>query len=121
MPRPTKCWPDLKPSIIVWLSFESDPWATTPVFAPGITTPGMRAARPLSVRSPGRISICSFVNTVCVMLFFTSTTGEAPDTVTVSCRLPTRRSALTFASNVPVSTMPSRLTALKPVSEKVTE
>jgi hypothetical protein len=74
----------------------------------------------LSVRDPGRISICSFVSTACVIVFLTSTTGEAPETVTVSCRLPTRRSAFTCASNVPLSTIPSRLMLLNPVSENVT-
>ena len=105
---------------MVWLSCESDPCATTPVFAPGITTPGISAERPFSVRPPGRISICSFVSTVWVIVFFTSTTGDAPDTVTVSCRLPTRKSAFTLASKVPCSTTPSRRTVLKPVSVKVT-
>ena len=72
------------------------------------------------VRAPGRTSICSFVSTVCVSVFVTSTTGEAPDTVMVSSRLPTRSSALTGASKLPLSTMPSRLTVLKPASENVT-
>ena len=49
-----------------------------------------------------------------------STIGVSPVTVIVSARLPTRSSALTLAVNDPVSSMPSRLTVLKPVSANVT-
>ena len=41
-------------------------------------------------------------------------------TVIVSASVPTFRSALTVAVNDPVSSIPSRLTVLKPVSVKVT-
>jgi hypothetical protein len=51
----------------------------------------------------------------------TSTIGVSPVTVMVSSIAPTRRSAFTDAVNVPVSSMPSRLTELKPASVKVTE
>ena len=43
------------------------------------------------------------------------------ETVIVSARAPTFSSALTVAMNVPLSSIPSRLNALKPVSENVTE
>ena len=43
-----------------------------------------------------------------------STSGLAPVTVTVSSSAPTRMSAFTVAVNPPVSSMPSRLTVLKP-------
>src|SRR5439155_20072506 len=49
-----------------------------------------------------------------------STIGAAPDTVTVSCTVPTGNSALTVAVNPTVSSMPSRLTLEKPGSVKVT-
>ena len=102
------------------LSFESDPCETTPVLALGTITPGIRAARPFNVRPPGSVSICSFVSTVCESVFLTSTTGEAPDTVMVSSSAPTRRSAFTSALNAPISSMPSRLMTLNPVSVKDT-
>ena len=47
--------------------------------------------------------------------------GVSPETVIVSATAPTFSSALIVATNVPVSSMPSRLNALKPVSENVTE
>ncbi len=46
--------------------------------------------------------------------------GVSPDTVMVSARLPTLRSALTVAVNDPVSSIPSRLTVPKPVRAKET-
>ena len=46
--------------------------------------------------------------------------GAAPLTVMVSSRDPTRRSAFTVAVKFPESSMPSRLTVLKPGSVKVT-
>ena len=49
-----------------------------------------------------------------------STTGASPVTVTVSSRAPTRRSAFTVAVKSPDSSIPSRLTVLKPVSVNVT-
>ena len=56
-----------------------------------------------------------------VRALVTSTTGVSPVTVTVSCTPPTRRSAFTVAMKLPVSSMPSRLTVLKPGSVKLTE
>ena len=50
----------------------------------------------------------------------TSTTGVSPVTVTVSDNDPTFISLLTVAINVPVSSMPERMTVLNPVSENVT-
>jgi hypothetical protein len=49
-----------------------------------------------------------------------STTGASPVTVTVSCTPPTRRSPLTVAMKLPVSSIPSRLTVEKPGSVNVT-
>ncbi len=50
---------------------------------------------------------------------WTSTTGVSPVTVIVSATEPTLRSALIVAVNDPVSSMPSRLKELNPVSEIV--
>ena len=54
------------------------------------------------------------------MTFCMSTTGLAPETVTVSSSAPTLRSAFTVAVKVAGSSMPSRLTVENPGSVKVT-
>jgi hypothetical protein len=46
--------------------------------------------------------------------------GVSPVTVIVSLKVPTFSSAFTVAVNVPVNSMSSRLSVLKPVSVKVT-
>jgi hypothetical protein len=56
----------------------------------------------------------------CTRTLCTSTIGVSPVTVMVSSSAPTLRSAFTVATNVPVSSMPSRRTVLKPGSVKVT-
>ena len=53
-------------------------------------------------------------------MFWTSTIGESPDTVTVSSSVPTRISAFTVAVNEAGSSIASRLTVLKPGSVNVT-
>ena len=58
--------------------------------------------------------------TFCVLALWTSTTGVSPVTVIVSSSAPTRSSALTVATKVPVSSMPSRLTVENPGSVNVT-
>ena len=58
----------------------------------------------------------SRVSTCCLALLCTSTTGEAPDTVTDSCSVPTLRSMLIVAVKLPCSSTPSRMTVLKPGS-----
>ena len=60
------------------------------------------------------MDVC-FCTTFCV-----STIGLSPETVIVSSTEPTFMSALTFAVKAEVSSMPSRLTLLKPVSVNVT-
>ena len=55
----------------------------------------------------------------CLALVCTSTTGEAPDTVTLSCSVPTARSTLMVATKFAASSTPSRICVLNPVSEKV--
>jgi hypothetical protein len=53
-------------------------------------------------------------------VLWTSTIGVSPVTVIVSSIAPTRSSAFTDATNDPVSSMPSRLTVLKPGTVNVT-
>jgi hypothetical protein len=53
-------------------------------------------------------------------VFWTSTTGDSPDTVTVSSIAPTRISALTGTVVSAGTMMPSRLNVLKPGSVNVT-
>ena len=53
-------------------------------------------------------------------VFCTSTTGDAPDTVTVSSRAPTFISALIGTDTLVGTSTPSRLKVLKPVSVNVT-
>ena len=58
----------------------------------------------------------SLVTVDCCFALTTSTTGVSPLTVIVSATAPTFSSTLTVAANDPVSSMPSRLTVLKPGS-----
>ena len=57
---------------------------------------------------------------VAVVTFCTSTTGLCPVTMIVSSTEPTFSSAFTVAVKLDGSSTPSRLTALKPVSVKLT-
>ena len=62
----------------------------------------------------------SLGSVVCRFTLVTSTIGVSPLTVIVSASEPTIMSVLMDAVNVPDSSIPSRLTVLKPVSVKVT-
>ena len=62
----------------------------------------------------------SLLSTRCWVEFCVSTTGASPVTVIVSATVPTRRSTFTVAVNDPASSIPSRLTVLKPASVNVT-
>ena len=75
---------------------------------------------PLALRDDGMAVSTSLSTMVCTRALWTSTVGDSPVTVIVSSRLPTRRSALTVATNSPRSSMLSRFTTLKPGSVKVT-
>jgi hypothetical protein len=55
-----------------------------------------------------------------LIVLCTSTTGDAPETVTVSSRLPILSCAMMVAVNSDSSTIPSRRKWLKPGSENVT-
>src|SRR5678816_806950 len=72
-------------------------------------------------RDVGRDAITSPSTVVWRLTLCTSTIGDSPVTVIVSSSEPTRRSALTVLVNVPVSSIPSRLTVLSPVNVNVTE
>jgi len=71
-------------------------------------------------RELGRFWTASWSSTICFLVLAVSTRGVSPVTVIVSSTAPTFMSALTVAVNVPVSSTPSRLTVLKPVSANVT-
>ena len=75
---------------------------------------------PAYERAAGIDEITSFDTVTCRLTLCVSTMGVSPVTVIVSARLPTRSSALTLAVNDPVSSIPSRLTVLNPVSANVT-
>src|SRR5438477_8611055 len=76
---------------------------------------------PEAFREVGMDARMSLLTVCCVLALCTSTIGVSPVTVIVSSRVPTLRSALTVATKVPESSMPSRLTVLKPGRENVTE
>ena len=82
--------------------------------------PGCSAARLMPRRPVGMASTTSFVTTFWTLALRTSTSGVSPVTVMVSASAPTFISALTVATNDPLSSMPSRLKVLKPGSVKVT-
>ena len=118
--------PVLMPS---WSVRESDaraPWMkpampplppVMPPASPGVAPtvkPGMSAWMPLALRDDGMAVSTSLSRIVCTRALCTSTVGDSPVTVTVSSRLPTRRSAFTVATNSPRSSTFSRLTTLKP-------
>ncbi len=83
--------------------------------------PGMSTAVAAHDLAVGTVVSTSLLNVVCRRMLWTSTIGVAPLTVMVSSTAPTFMSALMVATNAPVSSMPSRLTLLKPVSVNVTE
>ncbi len=65
-------------------------------------------------------SSVSRVITACDTVLRTSTSGAAPETVTVSSSWPTDSSTLTVAVNEAPRRMPSRRTVLNPGNENVT-
>ncbi len=84
------------------------------------TTPGISTASCWWLRPAGIASTTSLPITRCDWELCTSTIGDSPVTVSVSVIEPTRISALTVAANDPVSSMPSRVTVVKPCSRKLT-
>ena len=83
--------------------------------------PGISAWMPLTFREVGIAARTSLLDVCCVLALCTSTIGVSPVTVIVSSSAPTFRSPFTVATKFPDSSMPSRLTVLKPGSVNVTE
>src|SRR6185503_8310985 len=90
-------------------------------------TSGALSEMPLNVdptaqmlRPVGSASSSDRDSTCCCVALFTSTTGEAPVTVTVSSSAPTRNSPLMVAVKLAGSSIPSRWKTLKPGSVNVT-
>ena len=95
--------------------------AVPPTSCVCVTTPGMSTPIEATDLVPAGIALMtSRVMTRCCTTFWMSTVGAAPVTVTVSVSEPTRRSALTVAVKDAVSSTPSRLIVLNPVSVNVT-
>ena len=91
--------------------------------APNVLTadaPGVSSAAVCGVRPNGSASRSSRLITRSCRMLRVSTVGAAPLTVTVSLTAPTRSSAFTVVVAVPTTSMPSRLTVVKPASVKVT-
>ena len=89
--------------------------------APVATTVfGISVMRLAYARADGIAVMRSLLIVVCLRTLWVSTIGDSAVTVIVSASAPTFRSALTAALNEPVSSMPSRRTALKPASVNVT-
>src|SRR5262249_53942634 len=80
----------------------------------GTTAPAAIAAYDWMVFWTGRLSSIWRVMTVCWRTFCVSTTGLAPETVTVSWTVPGRTSTFTVAVHRVFSSTPSRLAGLNP-------
>ena len=76
---------------------------------------------PAAVRELGMAARMSLLTVCCTFALCTSTTGVSPVTVIVSSRAPDLQVAIHRGHKRPVSSMPSRLTVLKPGNVNVTE
>ena len=83
-------------------------------------TPGTSSMMPFQLLAAGVLATRLPSSTCWRAAFCTSTIGVSPVTVIVSSSVPTFMSALTVTVPEPPSSMPSRLTTLKPVRVKVT-
>ena len=83
--------------------------------------PGMIAWMPTTFREEGIAARTSLSMICCDRVLCTSTIGDSPVTVIVSSSAPILMSAFTVATKFPDSSMPSRLTVVKPGSDTVTE
>jgi hypothetical protein len=90
-----------------------------PPESPLLLIPGTSDWMPVAFLDDGIAAMTSRSTMVWTRALWTSNVGDSPVTVTVSSSVPTRNSALTVATKSPLSTMPSRLTVLKPGSENV--
>ncbi len=91
-----------------------------PTFTPLTMTPGTMLSTTQGSRAVGTASSTSRLKVAPVLTFFVSTTGAAPDTVTVSWTVDTSSLALISAENAVWMTIPSRFTMLNPDRLKVT-
>ena len=110
------------PSFMVWASRVVEPCTAGqywPSPMPAFRTPGISRARALKVRAAGSTSIICRVATNCRRTCCTSTTGDSPETVTVSSSAPTASDAFTCTAASPISTIPSRMNVLNPGSVNV--
>ena len=82
-------------------------------------TPGDSTPIDMTLRETGSVSMTSRVMTCVRDACCTSTCGVSPETVMVSSSAPTFRSALIVMTTSDGTSMPSRTTVLKPVSENV--
>jgi hypothetical protein len=92
-----------------------------PPESPLVLMPGMIAWMPATFREEGIAVITSRSMICCDRVLCTSTIGDSPVTVMVSSSAPILSSAFTVATKFPDSSMPSRLTVVKPGSANVTE
>ncbi len=82
-------------------------------------TPGDRTPIDMTLRETGSVSMMSRVMTCVRDACCTSTCGVSPETVIVSSSAPTFMSALIVTTTSDGTSMFSRATVLKPVSENV--
>src|SRR5688572_5041751 len=103
------------------------PNASKPVWVPArdpptsireTRTPGDCPITDQMSRALGSDCSMSWVTLNVLVVLVTSTTGDVPETVTVSCSDATCNCTLTVAVNPRLTTMPSRLTLLNPGSSK---
>ena len=81
---------------------------------------GMSAPKENNVFPVGTVSRRACEITFCCVMFWVSTSGVWPDTVTVSSSPPTFSSTFNVAVKLGVSSRPSRLNGAKPGSVNVT-
>ena len=81
-------------------------------------TPGTSSMMPFQLLAAGVLATSSPLRTCWRAAFCTSTMGVSPVTVIVSSSVPTFMSALSCTVPEPASSMPSRLTTLKPVKRE---
>ncbi len=82
-------------------------------------TPGVAASSAHMSRPLGIVFSCSSLKFCWTRVAVVSMTGEAPDTVTVSCSVASASSAFTLAVKPSEISMPPRLTVLNPASSNV--
>src|SRR5580765_7870831 len=116
-----------RPSIIMRPSLARPPFAVNIAMngviaalpLPCTCSPGMAESRAPYVRVAGTVLMTSLLSTAWRRALCVSTIGVSPVTVTVSATEPTRIATLMGMTPDPVTSMPSRLTVVKPGSVTV--